>query len=1572
MKKSQFKSMAAIVLVLAILFSQLTLVQDQALTLSSATWKPAVPMNGQFDYLVDQQTASGLEVSQDIVGDNTYPAFYTSYDATLNEIGFRIRLNDRDGNNDTLAAFKNFAFVGVDVANSNGTFDSKLDFFVGIYNVSVTDKNRGRIGIYNTDPAKSNDGPSTTGIINPAIIQYSALNAAQVAAPNFTFAKADSSLGTVAGASGNSDWFISFKVPVDDINLAMQMVGKPYRITSSTALRYIIGTAAQDNSFNQDIGGLQGFNSKSTTTWNDLGVFTPISSPSGTGLNVNFYNDLTGSNVLLTTMTAVSGYSLGSLPYLAPSNGNYFLGWSTDPAATTADFTDTTKVTEATNLYSVWTTATNTVRFYDNYDASASDDTDKDYQSLSIGTNTAIGTSIPLPDPTTRSGYVFAGWYGDRACTGSMLLPSSVITADTSFYAKWEPVVTVSFDAGGGSFDTSGDPVTVIQGTSLGSFPIVSRKNYYLTGWQGSDGKLYTESTVIDSTVKLTAQWSASKYTVTFDDGISTTTDAILDVATGSPVGTLPVPPLRSGYLFDGWYTASSGGDLVTSSTVFPGDTTVYAHWIELVQVVFNNNYDRDSIHETGETYATENVYSGSSLGVLPSHPQLADYTFTGWQQADGSPFNQTTLVSTDTIVYAQWALTSGLKSATVQFYFNDGSSPEIPYTERTVNLNLDSSEQLYGYLNDFPMDPIREGYVFAGWSTSPNGAAGTEFDSNTKITAEGDLPVYAIWHGSYTLTYTAGDNGSISGTTSQTVDHGGNGTEVTAVPDTGYHFVEWSDGVKTAKRTDLNVTADKSVTAEFALDTYTVTYDAGSGSGAPTESSAYKQGDTVTVLGAGGMTRTGYTFAGWDTDSSADEVVYDPEKTFTMGNSNVTLYAVWTANSYSVIYNGNSNTGGSAPTDSDSYNIADTVTVKGNTGSLVKTGYTFAGWNTAANGSGIAFSGSDTFAMGNSNVTLYAQWVATDYSVTYNGNTNTGGAAPTDSGSYNITDTVTVKGNTGSLVKTGYTFAGWNTAANGSGTAYSAGVTFAMGSSNVTLYAQWTLNRYTVTYDAGSGSGAPTDSNTYEQGATVTVSGKGDMTCTGYTFAGWDTDSSADAVVYDPEKTFAMGSANVTLYAVWTLDDQAIMFNANGGTGSMDAIAAQPGRRVTLPENTFTREDYAFAGWRTSANGPVVYTDGAELETPAGGLELFAAWRPLGLTDSGDQDDSITGLAQIDNLPAKEVKLVIESIGKESGLDPVIKIYTGSYDQGSAIRVYDIYMLQRDTSEDDWTDLPTDGITDFHAKLYINIQDYVSAGGDPKLLSVHYFDDDGEWSEEMDILGFEEIDGITYLVFETDHFSYYVLLADEKEAASAPKTPGKVELTTLLHIPETGARTTDMKSFLSIPEQWMRTTKSVEVWIDLQPVAGPYSPPQPTSLKPLKAFDVRLLQRVTDDQGQQTTREVDPQHIVHNVTVMLPLSPSLAAQADLQVAHVGADGQMAYLDYERQEIDGVTYLVVANNSFYQLWVFGAEATGNQTVAAIPKTGDQDASGILLGLLLVGGFALLLAWRKINLEHIKG
>ena len=170
------------------------------------------------------------------------------------------------------------------------------------------------------------------------------------------------------------------------------------------------------------------------------------------------------------------------------------------------------------------------------------------------------------------------------------------------------------------------------------------------------------------------------------------------------------------------------------------------------------------------------------------------------------------------------------------------------------------------------------------------------------------------------------------------------------------------------------------------------------------------------------------------------------------------------TAPTYVVNYHANGATGGTVPSDSYHYEQGESVTVSNNTGVLVNDGYTFDGWNTAADGSGTYQAENSIFDMGSDNVTLYAKWAANTYTVTYDGNGNTGGTAPSDSYHYESGESVTVLGNTGLLFKIGGTFDGWNTKADGNGTERAVGSKFDMGSDNVTLYAQWNLPVHNIT----------------------------------------------------------------------------------------------------------------------------------------------------------------------------------------------------------------------------------------------------------------------------------------------------------------------------------------------------------------------------------------------------------------------------------------------------------------------------------------------------------------------------
>ena len=296
----------------------------------------------------------------------------------------------------------------------------------------------------------------------------------------------------------------------------------------------------------------------------------------------------------------------------------------------------------------------------------------------------------------------------------------------------------------------------------------------------------------------------------------------------------------------------------------------------------------------------------------------------------------------------------------------------------------------------------------------------------------------------------------------------------------------------------------------------------------------------------------------------------------------------------YTVTYNGNSSSSGGVPSDSQKYSLGQTVTVLGNTGALAKAGNSFNGWNTKADGTGVTYPQGSTFIMGSDDVVLYALWMAnTTFTVIYNGNGNTAGRVPADTTNYIAGQTVTVIGNTGTLTKTGSTFVGWNTISDGSGTTYSQGQTFAMGSANVVLFAEWTtLPTYTVTYDGNTKDAGtvPVDSTNYLRDQTITfLPNSGNLTKSGYSFAGWSLGTNPGSTVYPPATTLPMGEANIVLYARWTANVYTVTFDSQSAT-----VASSPtSKTVTYPATTIdalstapTKTGYTFGGWYTATNG--------------------------------------------------------------------------------------------------------------------------------------------------------------------------------------------------------------------------------------------------------------------------------------------------------------------------------------------------------------------------------------------------
>lgn len=411
------------------------------------------------------------------------------------------------------------------------------------------------------------------------------------------------------------------------------------------------------------------------------------------------------------------------------------------------------------------------------------------------------------------------------------------------------------------------------------------------------------------------------------------------------------------------------------------------------------------------------------------------------------------------------------------------------------------------------------------------------------------------------------------------------------------------------------------------------VLYDgngASSGS-APSDNSVYATGDPVTALGAGNLLRTGFTFDGWTIAKNGSGTVLQPNDQFNAPVGTTILYANWLGDP-KVTYNGNGNTGGSAPVDPNSPHPKNSsVNVLTNSGSLEKTGYTFDGWNTQADGLGTSYPTSGSFTIAERSVTLYAKWKAETHTVTYNGNENTGGNAPVDGASpHNYNSSVTVLGNSGSLSRTGYDFAGWNTQADGLGTDRTATSLFTITSSDVVLYAKWTPKQFGVYYTGnGSDSGFGMGPNPHAYGSSVTVrDNENNFQRTGYDFAGWNTQADGNGTDRAVASTFTIGAENVELFAKWSKKSYVFGYDGNGNTGGdlpTPSTTREYDSFVSIFYSKLTKTGYVFSGWNTKADGTgTQYGYPAAFRMPADNVTLYAQWSNSGtVTYSGNGKSS-------------------------------------------------------------------------------------------------------------------------------------------------------------------------------------------------------------------------------------------------------------------------------------------------------------------------------------------------------------
>ncbi len=546
--------------------------------------------------------------------------------------------------------------------------------------------------------------------------------------------------------------------------------------------------------------------------------------------------------------------------------------------------------------------------------------------------------------------------------------------------------------------------------------------------------------------------------------------------------------------------------------------------------------------------------------------------------------------------------LIKGTPKYSVTYFGNDNTGGEVP---------VDNAVYLEGATVTVKENSLEKtGFSFVGWNTKSDGS-GTDYaaDATFKMPAA-NVELFAKWSAQATYKVTYNGNGNTGGEVPADTNNYLENTDVTAKQNsgnlvkTGFSFVGWntkSDGSGTDYAADATFkmpAANVELFAKWSAQaTYKVTYNGNGNTGGevPADTNNYLENTDVTAKqNSGNLVKTGFSFVGWNTKSDGSGTDYVADATFKMPAANVELFAKWSAQAtYKVTYSGNGNTGGDVPADTNNYLENADVTAKQNSGNLVKTGFSFVGWNTKSDGSGTDYAADATFKMPAANVELFAKWsTQATYKVTYNGNGNTGGDVPADTNNYLENADVTAKQNSGNLVKTGFTFAGWNTKSDGSGTDYAADAIFKMPAANVELFAKWSAQAtYKVTYNGNGNTGGdvPADTNNYLENADVTAKqNSGNLVKTGFAFIGWNTKDDASGTDYAADATFKMPAANVELFAKWAQMKCTVSFDKNGGTteASPTARLVVYGENVGTLPTAPTRTGYSFKSWNSKSDG--------------------------------------------------------------------------------------------------------------------------------------------------------------------------------------------------------------------------------------------------------------------------------------------------------------------------------------------------------------------------------------------------
>ncbi|TYU18756.1 InlB B-repeat-containing protein [Listeria monocytogenes] len=539
---------------------------------------------------------------------------------------------------------------------------------------------------------------------------------------------------------------------------------------------------------------------------------------------------------------------------------------------------------------------------------------------------------------------------------------------------------------------------------------------------------------------------------------------------------------------------------------------------------------------------------AGATNMPAPARPLIEGYTFQGWfEEPNGTGFRWyfagVPMPAKDVVLYAYF---------TINTYTATLISEERTATQPVV----------YQKKINEPTKPVKDGYTFIGWYDAETG--GKKWDFANDLMPGKNVTLYARFASkTYPMTF---DNDGV--TTTETVDYDGLAEEPTTPTKAGYTFDGWYDAETGGKK--WNFAQDKmpanpvTLYARFTMNNYIATFN--NDGTTTTQTVDYQEALTEPTE----PTKDGYTFEGWyDAQTGGNKWNFATNK---MPANNITLYARYSVKSYTATFDKE----GTTTTQTANYDSLLTEPA-----APTKDGYTFDGWYDAETG-GTKWNFA-TNKMPAKNVTLYARFTVKSYTATF------------DKDGTTTTQTV----NYDSLIqeptaptKDGYTFTGWYDAETG-GNKWDFAAN-KMPAKNVTLYARFSTNAYTATFDTEGTT--TTQAVDYDSLLTEPTAPTKD----GYTFDGWyDAETGGNKWNFATNK---MPAKNMTLYARFSLKAYTATFNVEDTTTTQaveyEALIEEP----TAP----TKEGHTFDGWYDAETGGNKW-DFAANKMPAKDVTLYA-----------------------------------------------------------------------------------------------------------------------------------------------------------------------------------------------------------------------------------------------------------------------------------------------------------------------------------------------------------------------------